>query len=80
MNFGQPGKSISQYLKENGISQAFLSRKTGIAPSKLSQSLSGNRKLTLDEYCVICGALGVNIDKFLKPRMPDEKVGGEENV
>lgn len=72
MNFGQPGKSISQYLKENGISQAFLSRKTGIAPSKLSQSLKGNRKLTFSEYEMICGALNVNTDKFLKPRLPDE--------
>lgn len=71
MDFGQPGKSISQYLKENGISQAFLSRKTGIAPSKLSQSLNGNRKLTLDEYCVICGVLDVNTDKFLEPKQPD---------
>lgn len=71
MDSGQPGKSISQYLKENGISQAFLSRKTGIAPSKLSQSLKGNRKLTLDEYCVICGVLDVNTDKFLEPKQPD---------
>ena len=69
----QPNLDIKQYLEENGISQAFLSRKTGIEPPKLSLALNGGRKLTLDEYASICGVLGVNTDKFLKPRMPDEK-------
>lgn len=63
---------IKRYLEENGITQAFISRKTGIEPSKLSLALNGERKLTFDEYSVICGVLGVNTDKFLKPRLPDE--------
>lgn len=61
---------IKQYLKENGISQAWLSEKTKIPAGKLSFSLGGKRKLTLREYATICWALGVNTDKFLKPRMP----------
>lgn len=65
---------IKEYLKENGISQAFLSRKTKIEPSKLSLALNGERRLSLEEYSLICGALGVSTDKFLKPRLPGKEV------
>ena len=65
-------QEIKQYLEENGISQAHLSRKTGISPYALSCSLSGKRKMTLREYSVICWALGVNTDKFLSPREPSK--------
>ena len=63
---------IKKYLEENGISQAFLSRKTKIETSKLNLALNGLRKLTLDEYALICGALGVNTDFFIKPRLPEK--------
>ena len=66
---------IRNYLKEKGITQAFLSRKTGIDPAKLNLALNGDRKITLDEYALICGALGVNTDTFLKPKEPSK--GGE---
>ena len=62
---------IKKYLKDNGISQAFLGRKAGIKLPKLNLALNGRRSLTLDEYSSICGVLGVNTDFFLKPRMPD---------
>lgn len=68
----QTNLEIKKYLEENGITQAFISRKTGIEPSKLSLALNGERRLTFDEYSVICGVLGVNTDKFLKPRLPEE--------
>ncbi len=64
------GQEIKQYLKERGISQAWLSAKTKIPPDKLSYSLCGRRKLTLREYALICGVLGVNTDYFLKPQVP----------
>lgn len=65
-------QEIKQYLKENGISQVWLSEKTKIAPCKLSYSFNGKRRLTLREYAVICWALGVNTDKFLRPREPSK--------
>lgn len=65
--------AIKEYLKDNGITQAFLSRRTGIDAAKLSLALNGERKLSLYEYSLICGVLGVNTDKFLKPRLPEEK-------
>lgn len=66
------GNKIKEYLEENGISQAFLNRVTKIDTVKLNLSLNGKRKLTFEEYSLICGALKVNTDFFLKPRMPSE--------
>lgn len=67
------GVMIKKYLEERGITQVFLSRKSGIDPAKLNLALNGGRKISLDEYARICYALGVNTDEFLKPRAPDEK-------
>ena len=63
---------IRKYLKEKGISQTFVSKKTGIPLPKLNLALSGKRRLTLEEYTLICGALELNTDFFLKPRLPDK--------
>lgn len=63
---------IKQYLKDNGISQARISREIGISAPKLNMALSGARSLSLDEYALICGVLGVNTDFFLKPRLSDK--------
>lgn len=64
------GQKIKGYLNENGISQTFLSGKTGIPLSKLNLSLNGNRRLDFGEYELICGALSVGTDKFLEPKKP----------
>lgn len=64
------GLKIKAYLEENGISQTYLSKKTGIGLPKLNLALNGNRRLTFPEYEMICWALSVNTDKFLRPRMP----------
>lgn len=69
------GLKIKKYLDNNGISQAHVSREAKIDSAKLNLALNGKRRLTLDEYALICGALGVNTDFFLKPRLPDG-IGG----
>ncbi len=68
----QVGVMIKEYLEDNGISQAYVSRETNINPVKLNMALNGNRRLSLDEYSLICGVLKVNTDFFLKPRIPNE--------
>lgn len=65
---------IKNYLEENGITQMFLSRKTGISAAKLNLALNGHRRLTFDEYSIICGVLGLNTDYFLKPSLPDKEI------
>ena len=67
---------IKTYLENKGISQAFLSRRTGIEKAKLCLALNGGRRLSLEEYSLICGVLGVDTNFFLKPRLPDRKEVG----
>lgn len=69
-----PESEIKKYLEKNGISQTFISKKTEISLPKLNLALNGKRRLTFNEYCLICGALGVSTSHFLKPRKPPEKV------
>lgn len=67
------GLKIKCYLDKNGITQAHLSRETGIDQVKLNLGLNGKRRFTFYEYSIICGVLGVNTDYFIKPRMPERE-------
>lgn len=79
MNDVPIGESIKNYLDSRGISQAHISRETRIDPVKLNLGLNGKRRLTFDEYSLICGVLKLNTNFFLKPRLPkDKEVGGEK--
>lgn len=66
------GTKIKEYLDANGISQIHISKKTNISAVKLNLALNGKRRLTFDEYSIICWALNVNTDFFLKPCMPSK--------
>lgn len=68
MNVGQ---RIKLYIAQNGITQSYISRKTGITEAKLSLALNGKRRMTFDEYEIICWALNVGVNAFLAPRAPD---------
>lgn len=64
------GQKIKAYLENNGITQTFVANQTGIPVQKLNLSLNGNRRLDFGEYELICGALSVNVDKFLEAKKP----------
>lgn len=64
------GTKIKNYLEERGISQAFVSSRSGIPPAKLNLALNSKRKLSLSEYESICWALGVGVGTFMEPRPP----------
>lgn len=59
-------RKIKEYINRNGIRQAYIVSKTGINKNKLSQSLMGNRKLTVGEYSAICKIIGVNMEYFIE--------------
>ncbi len=61
---------IRNYIEERGITQIWLSNKTGIPPAKLNLVLNCKRKLTFIEYEVICWALNVDVGSFLEARPP----------
>lgn len=60
------GEAIKSYLKDNGITQTFISSKTGIKMPILSAMLSGKRKIYAEEYLAICKVLEVPLDTFNK--------------
>lgn len=60
------GPRIKKYLNEKGITQAFLSRKTGISEDVISRILNGNRNMSAEEYFLICEALNVPLNVFYK--------------
>lgn len=64
------GIKIKDYLESKGISQAFLSSKSGIPPARLNLALNSKRRLTLPEYQAICWALEVGVDTFMEPKPP----------
>lgn len=67
------GMKIKDYLESHGISQSFLSDKSGIPPSKLNLALNGKRRIPLPEYQSICWALGVGVDAFMEPCPPKKE-------
>ena len=67
------GEGHQKISKRTKIYADIYFKKTGIPPDKLSASLNGKRRFTFDEYSLICGALGVNTDAFVHPRLPGRK-------
>ena len=60
------GLRIGQYLKENGIKQAYLVEKTGIPAYAISDICTGDRKsIDVLAYYKICKALGVDLRTFI---------------
>ncbi len=59
------GQKIKKYLVEKGITQSFVSKKTGIKQTSLNAALNGNRNLTATEYFEICKALELPLDFFV---------------
>lgn len=66
------GQKIKNYLLETGRTQIWLSRSTGIPAPRLNLTLAGKRKMTFDEYALICGALDVDTNKFIAPKIKKE--------
>lgn len=69
MKFGgedMTGRKIKEYLSNKGISQTFVSNKTGIPISTLNAALNGNRKILAEEYFLICQVLEVPLDTFVE--------------
>lgn len=60
------GASIKEYIDEKGIKQAFLVEKAGISQYKVSNILNEKREIKVTEYYLICKALEVPFDKFIK--------------
>lgn len=58
------GKKIKKYLDENGIKYSFVAEKIGMPMNMFSPLLSGKRKMSAEEYLLICNAIGVDAGYF----------------
>lgn len=56
--------NIMTYLRDTGIRQSWLAHQIGISKQSLNQALHGRRRLSVDEYVLICNVLDVPFDRF----------------
>lgn len=57
---------ISEYIREMGIKQTILCKKTGLDKSAMSAIVTGKRKLSANEFEQICKALGKQPNDFME--------------
>ena len=62
------GLKIKEYMEGKGINQSKIADMVGIPRPKLNKMLNGEQKISLDDYELICGALGVGVEEFLSPK------------
>lgn len=67
---------LRKQVEESGLKQKSISERAGLSETALCLILQGKRKCEIGEYANICLALGVSMEKFLKPRLPDGKEVG----
>ena len=58
-------EKINEHLKNHGITKSFLSRKTGINRSALSEKLMGRVRLNSEDIQKICVALDRTPNDFI---------------
>jgi plasmid maintenance system antidote protein VapI len=57
---------LAEYIRENGIKQIWISKRTGIHESRLSAILTRRYKMTADEYEKIVRAIGKEPNDFME--------------
>lgn len=55
---------VRNYINQNDLSRKTIALNMGITESKLSLILNGKRRMTVDEYMMICNAIAVDPRKF----------------
>ena len=60
------GLKIKKYLINKGITQKWLSRKTGIKANRINEYLNGRVRIPLAAYIKIVKALDVTADYFIE--------------
>ena len=57
-------EKIRKYISDNGLKFNAVAERTGISIQTFSAMINGNRKITAEEYFLICKALNVPLDTF----------------
>ncbi len=56
---------VSEYVLNNGIKQSFIVEKTGLNKDVISAILNKRRKMSADEFEIICRALNKTPNDFM---------------
>lgn len=56
---------VSDYILNNGIKQSFIVEKTGLSKDIISAILNKRRKMSADEFEIICRALNKTPNDFM---------------
>lgn len=70
-------KFLCDYVKEEGIKQHCIATMTGLSDNTVSRKLLGKRKISADEFFMICRAIKVpqeRIKGFIETFYEDEEV------
>lgn len=51
--------NLRNVIKDKGYRQAFIAKKAGMSPCKLSQVVNLERKLEANEMFALCNAIGI---------------------
>lgn len=57
-------EKIREYVVESGVKFSALAEKTHLSAATFSAMMNGKRKITAEDYFLICAALNVPLDKF----------------
>jgi Predicted transcription regulator containing HTH domain len=67
-------KVIGKHMNDNGIKQSFVAQETGLTQDRVSSVLNGKRKLSADEFVLICRkAFKVNPSIFFDKSVLESK-------
>lgn len=58
------GGKIKEYINRNGMKYGAVAERAEIAQNTFSAMINGKRKITAEEYFMICKALNVPLDTF----------------
>lgn len=56
---------VSEYVQNNGIRQSFIVQKTGLSKYIISAILNKKRKMSADEFELVCKALNKSPNDFM---------------
>lgn len=58
-------EKLRNYIDSHGIKREYISEKTKIPANVLSPILNGKRKLEIEEFVLIVGALGIDANTII---------------
>lgn len=57
-------KLLAEIVEQRGIKQIYIAEKTGMSQDVISKILRCERKISAEEFLLICEALDINPDVF----------------